>query len=165
MKKTRLYNVIFPIWLVMFMPPVLLIMLAGNWIIDSIVLLILYKALKLGQEGRSLKEFYLHSVWRTWLGGFMADLGGAAVAFASCVIPGMPQKVPQSLMMNPFGHVLSALIMLLAIALAGGLIYLLNFNWTFKGIQNIKTRRKAAIITAICTAPWTFLLPTQWFLS
>ena len=38
-KKVKLYNVIFPTWFLMFFPPVILITLLGNFVIDSLVLL------------------------------------------------------------------------------------------------------------------------------
>lgn len=38
MKQVKLYNVIFPIWLLLIFPPVALIALAGNFIIDSLVI-------------------------------------------------------------------------------------------------------------------------------
>lgn len=39
MRDIKLYNVIFPIWFIMFYPPIILVTLAGNFIIDSLVLL------------------------------------------------------------------------------------------------------------------------------
>lgn len=40
MKSIKLNNVIFPIWAMMILPPIMFIVLGGNYIIDSAVILI-----------------------------------------------------------------------------------------------------------------------------
>ena len=43
----KLYNVIFPIWLILIVPPIVLLTLPSNFIIDSLVLTLGLKLLKL----------------------------------------------------------------------------------------------------------------------
>ena len=57
MKDDKLYNIIFPVWLFLFFPPVILITLAGNFIIDSLVVIAGYFLFKPG-EGLSCLDFW-----------------------------------------------------------------------------------------------------------
>lgn len=68
-EQTKLYNIIFPVWLLIFFPPVILVSLVGNWIIDSIVLTACYFLLKPNQEWSWLK-FYKKNIVKVWFFGF-----------------------------------------------------------------------------------------------
>lgn len=53
-KSVKLYNVLFPVWMLLLLPPLWLVVIPGNFIIDSIVLLVSLAILKIGER----KQFY-----------------------------------------------------------------------------------------------------------
>lgn len=70
-KEMRLYNLIFPTFMLFAFHPILLsISLAGNFIIDSLILiiisLIIFKNLDL--------TLYKRAILKVWICGFIADL-------------------------------------------------------------------------------------------
>ena len=71
-KEIRLYNVLFPIWLLLLFPQVLVFVIPGNLIIDCLVLFCALLALKHAQKGAVLKVLW----WKFWLLGFAADAVG-----------------------------------------------------------------------------------------
>ena len=167
MKSIKLYNVIFPIWLLMFFPPVILLTLAGNFIIDSLVVAGCYYAFKLAQVQDSLKQFYRSSIIRVWLFGFLADFAGAVILFALGTIGdfwGMPYDIYTAISYDPFGHPVAVVVIVFAMLVSGALIFVFNDKVVFsKLIEEKGTRLKVALAIAIVTMPWTFLLPTKWF--
>ena len=52
--KKKLYNIIFPIWILFIVPPVILLVLPSNFIIDSLVLIVALKIFKIS----NIKEIY-----------------------------------------------------------------------------------------------------------
>lgn len=167
MKQIKLYNVIFPIWFLLFFPPVIFITLAGNFIIDSLVVLVCFFIFKL-VEIQNIKAFYKKSILKVWLFGFLSDIIGAAVLFIITGIGGdslgLPYKLQSAIDYDPFSHPIAAIITISAILLSSVFIYLFNYNITFKNLITEKQLRfKVALTIAIVTAPWTFLLPTKWF--
>lgn len=76
-KQVRLYNVLFPIWILWLFPQALLIVLPGNLFIDCLVLFLALLALKHTQKGEVVKKLW----WKFWLLGFAADLVGSAWMF------------------------------------------------------------------------------------
>ena len=71
-KEVRLYNVIFPIWLIWLFPQLLLFVIPGNLLIDCAVLLLTLLALKHQRKREVMKVLW----WKFWLLGFTADLIG-----------------------------------------------------------------------------------------
>lgn len=169
MKKIKLYDVIFPIWFIWLFPPVILIAFAGNFVIDSIVMLISFKLLKAGEvTSLSMKELYKESIVKIWCLGFLADIIGALIllALTSSEIPFLkiPNKIEHAVFLNPFENIWGFLIIFACMAIASFLIYVFNYNITFKKIIKEKALKvKMSLIFAIVTAPWTFLIPTKWF--
>lgn len=167
MKHIKLNNVIFPVWFLMFFPPVILLTLAGNFIIDSLVVAVCFHAFKLAQEVGSLKRFYQSSIIRVWLYGFLADFAGAVILFAAGTlgdILGMPHEISSAISYDPFNHPAAAAIVVFAMLSSGVLIFLFNSKVVLdKLIKSKRTRLKVSLAIAVVTMPWTFLLPTKWF--
>ena len=83
--KVRLYNVIFPVWILMFWPspPVVLITFFGNLAIDCLVVFFALLALKHLAKGAVLKGCW----WKVWLRchrGAMAGSGPVRILGAGC---------------------------------------------------------------------------------
>ena len=166
MKGIKLYNVIFPIWLLLFFPPVILATIVGNFIIDSLVICICYFAFKLS-DNLALKTFYTGSIYKVWVFGFMSDLIGAAILFTTGILGdslGIPYEIYSAINFDPFSNPVALAIIVFAMAVSALLIFLLNYKITFKKmIADRHKRLKLALSIAILTLPWTFLLPTKWF--
>lgn len=167
MKHIKLYNVIFPVWLLLFFPPVILLTLAGNFIIDSLVIAACYYAFKLAKAQGTFKQFYRSSIIKVWLFGFLADFIGAILLFVSSILGdmwGIPYEIYSAVSYDPFGHPVAAVIIIFAMLVSAFLIFLFNYRMIFnKLIEDGKTRLKIALTIAVVTMPWTFLLPTKWF--
>ena len=59
-KQTRIYNVLFPIWLIWLFPQVLILVLPGNLAIDCAVLFLTLLALKHAQKGAVPRSLLLN---------------------------------------------------------------------------------------------------------
>ena len=77
-KDIKLYNLIIPFYVILFFAPgVAVFTLLGNLIIDSIVLLIISKAI----YKKLICGFYLKNIWKIWLLGFLPDVLGIIYLF------------------------------------------------------------------------------------
>lgn len=167
MKHIKLYNVIFPIWFLLFFPPVIFITLIGNFVIDSLVLIACFFLFKITDSQKSLKEFYTSSILKVWLYGFLADFIGASILFLVESLGdswGLPGELITGINFDPFSNPWAVMVIMFAMLVSAALIFIFNYKFTFKKqIEEGKLRFKAAITIAIVTIPWTFLLPTKWF--
>ena len=145
MKDMRLYNVLFPIWMLLLFPVMWLIVLPGNFLIDSLVLVILMHRVKMEQK----KTFYKRHILQIFGFGLLADVVGAAWLFLCAYV----------LEWGIYGDELYLTIP--AAAIAGVCIYLLNYFVTFRKEEK-SLRVKLALTFAIVTAPYTFLIPSKW---
>ena len=73
----KLYNVLFPFWMLLLFPQMWAIVLPGNFIIDSIVLIISMFALNMTDK----KRFYKRHIFQIWGFGMLSDIVGAAYMF------------------------------------------------------------------------------------
>ncbi|WLR41767.1 hypothetical protein LC087_13000 [Bacillus carboniphilus] len=166
-KEVKLYNVIFPIWLVLFSPPVIFISLIGNFLIDSIVILVCFYLFKISKLYFGVKDFYNNSIGKVWLFGFLSDFIGMLVLLAVTFLDGVffdYYELASAISYDPFSHPLAVVIIVFAMGVASFFIYWFNHKYTFKHIiPDIKVRRRVSITIAIMTLPWTYLLPTKWF--
>ncbi len=160
MKNTRLNNVIFPIWIIFLLPQVLLIVLPANFLIDSLVIILGFKALRVTDWFKRYKE----SILKVWGIGFLADLIGALLLFATQLFglnDYLYNNLVQPVMWNPFESPLAVIYIVIAIVVSGYLIYLLNYHLVFKKTDlPEKQKRRMARLLALATAPYLFLLPT-----
>ncbi|MDK2927269.1 MAG: hypothetical protein PWR31_959 [Bacillota bacterium] len=155
-KRCTLYNVIFPLWLVLFAPlfplvylPVLLV----NLVIDAGVIGAALRLLKFSLPGGALRSY----IFKAWLCGFLADFLGVAVLFALADSSLMAPDSILTIWNNPTTVVLH----LLTIALVGALIYLANRRLGTRAGLPAAVAHKVALAMGIITAPWVFLVPTS----
>lgn len=169
-KQVKLYNVLFPVWLLWLFPQVLLIVLPGNLAIDCLVLFCALRALKHTQKGAVLKQLW----WKFWLLGFAADLVGTAWMF-STLLPSLltggnsasspalrwwEQTMLGSPMLRPWTHPLTFFWTLAGVAIAGVCIYLFDKRAMKKcGLLTDREKHVIALAMAIATAPWLFFWP------
>lgn len=158
--EIRLYNVLFPIWLLVFLPtPFWLILIPVNYLIDRIVLYF-----SLPEEIR--KPFCRRHTWKVCIAGFLADFAGGLFLFAALLLSDAffaDNEFAYALSMNHFSHPLALLCVLCAIALSLGLIFLLD-RWILrKSGLDPEQAKHSALFLALFTAPYLFLIPSGWF--
>ena len=143
--QIKLYNVMFPFWMIMALPSLLwLIIIPGNFAIDSLVLLIAVFVLKIENK----KEMYKKHIWKIFGFGMISDIIGSALMFIS-VLCGIGTMGDELYLTIP------------ALMIASFFIFLFNYKFTFKDIEK-QLRFKLALTFAIVTAPYTFLVPSSW---
>lgn len=161
MKKLRLYNVIFPVWMLFLFPQVWLIALPGNLLIDCAVVLVTLLALKHTNKRTVLKKVW----WKIWLLGFAADFAGIALLLPAMFITGVvPDAVRQHIapvMYNCWKSPVAFAWTAAAVALSSVCIYFFD-RWALRSCEHLSAQEQhlVALALAIVTAPWTFFIPT-----
>ncbi len=168
-RSIKLYNIIFPLWFLLFFPPIIFLTLIGNYIVDSLVILICFSVYKLVDSGFNLKTFYKKSILKIWGYGFLSDIIGAGILFVLGLFGtrfGLPHELTSAICYDPFSEPLAVIIILGSIAVSAIFIFLFNYKYSFRNLIEEKALRfKIALTIAIVTAPWTFMLPTKWFIN
>lgn len=140
----RLYNVIFPFWMILLFPSVVWMVLIGNFAIDSAVLLLFAVCLKVAEK----KPFYTKNILKVWLFGLLADLIGSGYMFLMMSVFSVGHMGDEPYLTVP------------ALLLSAAVIFVLNYTVTFRHCDK-KIRLWAALTFAVVTAPYTFLIPTS----
>lgn len=143
-KDVRLYNVLFPMWMLVTLPYVWYIVIPGNFIIDSLVLIIAMKVLKM--EDR--KAFYKKHILPVFGFGFLADILAAVPMWLGVYLE----------LGGTYGD--SPLLTVPGVILAAVLIFVFNYFISFRKCEK-PLRKKLALTFAIATAPYTFLIPSS----
>ena len=148
-KDIKLYNALFPLWMILAFPwYFILAVLPGNFLIDSIVLFVVMHCFKIASQGKW--DFYKRHIFKIFGFGLLSDVTGAVFMFgAGFCLPGIVRLWDEPIITVP------------GIIIASGLIYFFNFRFTFKSIAERKMRIKLALIFAIATAPYTFVVPSE----
>ena len=168
-KQIKLYNIIFPIWMLWLFPLSWIIVLPANFIIDLLVLCLTMKFLKIDNIKVRAKKLIL----KVWLFGFAADFIGTFCMFASNLIDFDYQtnlgkwwykNITNSVSYNPFESIYGFLWVLVCLLITGFFIYLFNYKISFKNSELDKSQKhKLALSMAVFTTPYLFLLPTSLF--
>ena len=159
-REHRLYNVIFPIWMLVLFPQVWLIVIPGNLLVDCLVLLLTLLALKHRDKGGVVKQLW----WKFWLLGFAADAIGVAWMLLGWLLA-VPfgswwESSVGHIMHNAFAHPAAFLWTLAGVALAG--VCISFFDKKAMGRCDLLTpgeRHIIALTMAVVTAPWLFFIP------
>ena len=162
-QTTRLYNIILPIWLLIWWPSWLwLILIPANYLIDFLVTCFSMKKTGVADPfHKTLK----HS-WKICLAGFLSDFVGAAfllgvLYLTDIVLPNETgEAIAYGLSWKP--NLYSVIIILTAIGISGVLIYVLN-RWILKKDPDLSSEqvRRIALNLALLTAPYLFLIPSS----
>ena len=159
-KDLKLYNLIFPVYMLWLMPPIFFIVAILNFIIDSIVVLITKKVLKI----ENIFSKYKKVILKVWLFGFIADFIGAFFLFLmSGLFENLNIPIKYNIDYNPFGNIYALIITIIGILIAGVLIFIFNKKICFKKIElTEKQKFVLSLVLAIATSPYLFLLPTYY---
>ena len=141
----KLYNVLFPFWMILLFPQVWLIVLPGNFIIDRLVLLAAMAVLCVAEK----KTFYRKHILWVYAFGMLADIIGAGYMLLLMTVLEVGRMGDELYLTLP------------ALAIAAVMIFVLNYFITFKG-TDARTRLWSALIFALVTAPYTYLIPSSW---
>ncbi len=144
-KDITLYNVLFPLWMLLLFPALWLIVLPGNFIIDSIVLMISMLIMKMPEK----KDFYKKNILKIFGFGLLADAVGSVYMLIMMIGFELGRMGDEWYLTVP------------ALLIASGLIFVFNYFITFKCCEK-KIRFKLALVFAVVTAPYTFLIPSRW---
>ena len=143
--NVKIYNVLFPFWMLLLFPVTWLIVIPGNFLIDSLVLILSMKVLKIADE----KQWYKCYIFKIFVFGMLSDLIGAAYMLLMITVFEVGRMGEEPYLTIP-GLIISAV-----------MIFVLNYFVTFKKIDK-PMRFKLALVFAVVTAPYTFLVPSSW---
>ena len=129
------------------------ISLPFNFIVDSIVLLIGFKIF--GKEKVWFR--WRKSILLSWIFGYIADIISAFFLLA-CEFAANNFKT--GLIGNCFRNPVSFAVTLIAVLIAGVLIFIFNYKIAlFKTELDKSAKRKVALLMAIVTMPYFFFMP------
>ena len=141
----KLYNVLFPFWMLLLVPSLWLIVLPGNFVIDSLVLLAAMAIYKVTDRKRWYKQYIVP----IFCFGILSDLIGSGYLLLMMIGLDVGRMGDEWYLTAP------------AILIAAAAIFLLNYFVTFRREEKA-IRLKMALTFAIVTAPYTFLIPSSW---
>lgn len=153
-KDVKLYNVMFPVWFYLLFPQVWLMILAVNFIVDSLVV---FFSAKWQQLPDSIAIWKKH-ILPVFLMGFLSDVIGAILVFLVYLVYVGIRGAAE--LQNPIPFPANVLISLPGVILAGWMIYVLNRKVTFRdsGLDPAAIHR-FCLHLALFTAPYTMLIP------
>ncbi|MBQ8623986.1 MAG: hypothetical protein IJ424_06430 [Oscillospiraceae bacterium] len=147
-EQVKLYNVLFPLWMLLLFPQVWFIVLPGNFLIDSLVLIVSMYVLKIASK----KQWYVKHIFKIFLFGLLSDVIGSAYMLFLVVVFEVGRMGDELYLTLP------------ALLISAVMIFVFNYFVTFKKADR-PLRIKFALIFAIATAPYTFLVPSSWLYS
>jgi hypothetical protein len=171
MKKNsiKLYNLIFPIWLIWLIPTTWIVVLPANFLLDLIVVVLTMKYLKI----QDIKQNAKSVIFRVWIFGFVADFIGTAAMLIANVIDfdsgtqlgkWWYSNISNAVSYNPFESIYAVTWVTISVIITSFFIYLFNYKFCLKesNLDNSQ-KKKLALALAIFTAPYLFFIPTTWF--
>ena len=141
----RIYNVLFPFWMLMLFPQLWLFILPGNFIIDSLVLILGMVWIKIQDK----KAFYRKHILKLFGIGILSDMIGSGYMLIMMVCLEVGRMGDEWCLTLP------------ALGISAICIFVLNYFITFKSCEKPE-RLKLALMFAVITAPYTFLIPSAW---
>ena len=158
--KVKFYNVLFPVWMIIWIPSLLwLLLIPANYLIDHLVVWLSNR--KMPGSGTFCKKH----VWKICLAGFAPDFIGSLLLLGAYLSfdaagTGWAHDVVHGLGFNPFSNLLSFFITVCAVVLAGFCIYVFDLCILQKaGLTEVQARH-SALLLAVLTAPYLFLFPS-----
>lgn len=168
-KNVKLYNIIFPIWLLWLIPTTWIVVLPANFIIDLLLVVLTLKYLKV----ENIKPIAKSIIFKVWIFGFLADFIGTFLMLLSNIIDfdyNTPigewwyNNITNAVSYNPFTSIYAILWVTVCVVITAILIYIFNYRLVLRksGLEDSQ-KKKLALSLAIFTAPYTFFIPTAWF--
>ena len=159
-KEVRLYNVLFPVWILVWIPSFFWIVLIPlNYCLDRFVL---KKSLP---DTIDKDSFCNKTAYKICASGFFCDLIGSILMFSSLYLTGVDYRLANAISFDPFSHVMAFFFVLSMIAVSGSLIYFIDKRILLKAGLNEAQAKRSALFLAVFTAPYLFLFPSKWIYS
>ena len=151
MKKNsiKLYNLIFPIWLLWLIPITWIVVLPANFLIDLLVVVLTMKCIKVQDIKMNAKAV----IFRVWIFGFIADFIGTASMFMANIIDFNYEtqlgkwwynNISNAVSYNPFESIYSVLWVTVCVIITAFFIYLFNYKFCLKE-SNLDSEKKKKV--------------------
>ena len=161
----RVYNLLFPAWLLLFWPSFLwLFLIPANYLLDRFVLK--WSLGDMPDKGLFCRKH----TWKICLAGFFADFVGFLILLGVFLLLGTREnggpaqdfwdEFGYGVGFNPFANALAFLVVALAVAVAGFLIYSLDKRILKRTGLEIAQVKRSALRLALITAPYLFFFPS-----
>jgi hypothetical protein len=147
-QNKRLYDLIFPFFMLWIFPPLMIFALVGNYIVDGLVIFIL-----LGLNKIKFRKAHWGFLTKMWAIGLLVDLAGMIVLLLT--LGASPNSY------TIWNDPVTALGFLLVVFGCGFLIGWANYSISKKYVSERRVSWAIGLSMGILTAPWTFLIPTQ----
>ena len=146
----KLYNMILPpFMIVMLAPPWVIISLVGNFLIDSLLLIVLLAVF----IKKSIGKQYIRTIFKVWGLGYASDFIGMLYLLT-----------PHLLSLSKAPDLDDNVFIAVGILIASVCIFIFDYFVSFRKCGFTKMQRLVASLSfAIITAPYTFLLPEDVF--
>ena len=146
-----------PIWALFIIPETILPITILNIIFYTLVFILILTFRKVVNK----KLVFKKSILKIIIFSLISDALGKGIMFSICF--SNPFAIFEAIYTNPFSSIVSLIITLPVIALCIILVYFLDSKFAFKNTNlEMIEQKKISLILAIFTAPWIFLLPTDW---
>ena len=158
--NVRFYNILLPLWLIIFLPSYLwLALIPLNYIIDRAVL-------RWSLGGMPDKGLFCRKhTWKICLAGFLSDLAGSLILLGvSIPVSEISEKfydIGHAIMFDPFSDLIGLIIVVSGIAVSAACIYLLDKRILGKAGLEPELVKRSAIRLALITAPYLYLFPSR----
>ncbi len=157
---TKIYNILLPLWLLIFLPSYLwLALIPLNYVIDRVVLR--WSLGDMPDRGLLCRRH----TWKICLAGFLSDFAGALILLIiSIPLADLNEKlydIGHAIMFDPFSNPVGLLIVVASIAVSAVCIYFLD-KWILRraGLDPKQVKRSAFRL-ALITAPYLYLFPSR----
>lgn len=158
-KHDRLYNLIFPIWLLIIYPIFLPFVMVIDYGIDLFIYRRILKKYSI-ERTKSIKR----RIGLIWAFGMLSDIiGGVLMVICSVILDEVAgaHKINYALMYNPWKDICALLLALMCMAVSSVFIFIFDYYFAFRKTSlDKKQRRSAALIFAIFTTPILFICPS-----
>ena len=151
----KFYNLIFPIWILILIPPYLIAAVIANLLIDALVVrfVLTYNRVVIASKIERLL------ILKVFLAGYLADFIGMGLLISVYVY-----FEPTINYFHIWESPLNVIVHLIAVIITGFIIFGFNM-FIFRNIEKIDhfVRFRLALALAVITAPWTFLISASIF--
>ncbi len=158
--NVRFYNILLPLWLIIFLPSYLWLgLIPLNYIIDRAVL-------RWSLDGMPDKGLFCRKhTWKICLAGFLSDLAGSLILLGvSIPVSEISEKfydIGHAIMFDPFSDLIGLIIVVSGIAVSAACIYLLDKRILGKAGLEPELVKRSAVRLALITAPYLYLFPSR----
>ncbi|MDD4658792.1 MAG: hypothetical protein PHW26_07135 [Eubacteriales bacterium] len=141
-KYIKLYDAIFPVWILLLWPKLWLAVLPANFLIDLVVVVLTLRCLGIKDIMQNAKSVIV----KVWLYGLAADVIGAAAMLFN----------PQAYTYNIY----TVLWITGCVIISAFFIFRFNYKYSLEtsSLDNSQ-KQKLALVLAVLTAPYMFFIP------